>query len=139
MGTPRVSSLVHGIASLPRPSEDPSVRPKTSPGASRDLESSHSISIGDGAVGPPRSGFVLRLCIRKADGARSEAALGHGLADTRFCRTAGPTLTGASRRAAHLRRFRPTGIAVSGSSGLPTAERHGGPEHAGKAGAGEIS
>src|SRR3954468_23062875 len=26
-----------------------------------------------------------------------------------------------------------------GSSGLPTAERHGGPEHAGEAGAGEIS
>jgi hypothetical protein len=26
-----------------------------------------------------------------------------------------------------------------GSSGLPTAERHGGPEHAGKAEAGEIS
>ena len=86
MGTPRVSSLVHGIASLPRPSEDPSVRPKTSPGASRDLESSHSISIGDGAVGPPRSGFVLRVCIRKADQACVKAALHHGLAFTRFCK-----------------------------------------------------
>src|SRR3954469_6037771 len=29
-------------------------------------------------------GFVLRGCIRKAGGARGEAALGHGLADTRF-------------------------------------------------------
>src|SRR5512135_1007053 len=46
----------------------------------------HSIPIGEGAVGPPRSGFVLRLCIRKADGAWGEAALGHGLADTRFCK-----------------------------------------------------
>src|SRR4051812_6319042 len=46
----------------------------------------HSIPIGDGEVGPPRSGFVLRLCIRKADEAWGEAALGHGLADTRFCR-----------------------------------------------------
>ena len=87
MGTPRVSSPVHGIASLPRPSEDPSVRPNTSPGASRDLGSSHSISIGDGAVGPPRSGFVLRLCIRKADGACLKAALHNGLAYTRFCRS----------------------------------------------------
>src|SRR5262245_55327004 len=39
-----------------------------------------------GEVGPPRSGFVLRLCFRKADKAWGEAALGHGLADTRFCR-----------------------------------------------------
>jgi hypothetical protein len=46
----------------------------------------HSIPIGEGEVGPPQSGFVLRLCIRKADEARGEAALGHGLADTRFCR-----------------------------------------------------
>jgi hypothetical protein len=84
VGTPRVSSPVHGIARLPRPSEDPSVTPKTSPGASRDLGSSHSISIGDGAAGPPRSGFVLRLCIRKADEACVEAALHHGLAYTRF-------------------------------------------------------
>ena len=47
--------------------EDPSVTLKTPPGASRGLGSSHSNSIGDGAVGPPRSGFVLRLCIRKTD------------------------------------------------------------------------
>ena len=86
MGTPRVSSPLHGIARLPRPSEDPSVRPNTSPGASRDLGSSHSISIGDGAVGPPRSGFVLRVCIRKADQACVKAALHHGLAYTRFCK-----------------------------------------------------
>src|SRR5207253_1264519 len=32
-------------------------------------------------------GFVLRLCIRKADEAWGETALCHGLADTRFCRT----------------------------------------------------
>ena len=87
MGTPRVSSPLHGIARLPRPSEDPSVRPNTSPGASRDLGSSHSISIGRGAVGPPRSGFVLRGCIRKAGGARVEAELVDGLADTTFCRS----------------------------------------------------
>src|SRR5262245_45392154 len=48
--------------------EDPSVTPETPPGASGGLGSSHSNSIGQGAVGPPRSGFVLRLCIRKADG-----------------------------------------------------------------------
>src|SRR3954469_22604265 len=29
----------------------------------------------------------LRLCIRKADEAWGEAARGHGLADTRFCRS----------------------------------------------------
>ena len=46
-----------------------------------------SIPIVEGEIGPPRSGFVLRLCIRKADEAWGEAALGHGLADTRFCRT----------------------------------------------------
>jgi hypothetical protein len=33
----------------------------------------------------PRSGFVLRLCIRKADEAWGKAALTEGLADTRFC------------------------------------------------------
>jgi hypothetical protein len=86
VGIPRVSSPVHGIARLSRPSEDPSVRPKTSPGASRDLWSCHSISIGDGAVGPPRSGFVLRLCIRKADEVCVNDALHHGLAYTRFCK-----------------------------------------------------
>ena len=31
-------------------------------------------------------GFVLRGCTRKADEAWARAALGHGLADTRFCR-----------------------------------------------------
>ena len=30
------------------------------------MGSGHSIPIGEGEVGPPRSGFVLRLCIRKA-------------------------------------------------------------------------
>ena len=50
------------------------------------MGSGHSIPIGEGEIGPPRSGFVLRLCIRKADEAWGEAALGHGLADTRFCR-----------------------------------------------------
>jgi len=84
VGTPRGSSPAHRIATVPRPCRDPSVRPKTPPGASGDPGSSHSISIGRGAVGPPRSGFVLRVCIRKADGARVKAALTHGLADTRF-------------------------------------------------------
>src|SRR5208337_3782482 len=64
----------------------PSVTPKTPPGASRGLGSSHSISIGDGAVGPPRSGFVLRSCVRKADPACVQATLADGLADTRFSR-----------------------------------------------------
>jgi hypothetical protein len=49
------------------------------------MGSGDSIPRGEPAVGPPRSGFVLRLCIRKADEAWGEAALGHGLADTRFC------------------------------------------------------
>ena len=46
----------------------------------------HSIPIGEGEIGPPRSGFVLRLCIRKADEARGKATLSRGLADTKFCR-----------------------------------------------------
>lgn len=35
----------------------------------------HPIPIGEGEIGPPRSGFVLRLCIRKADEAWEKAAL----------------------------------------------------------------
>jgi len=46
-----------------------------------------SIPIVEGEIGPPRSGFVHRLCIRKADGAWGEAARDDGPADTRFCRT----------------------------------------------------
>ena len=46
----------------------------------------HSIPIGEGEIGPPRSGFVHRLCIRKADEAWGEAARDDGLADTRFCK-----------------------------------------------------
>jgi hypothetical protein len=83
-GNPWGSSAPHLIVTLTRPCEDPSVTPKTPPGASRGLRSSHSISIGDGAVSPPRSGFVLRCCIRKANGASLVAALADGLADTRF-------------------------------------------------------
>jgi hypothetical protein len=45
----------------------------------------HSIPIGEGEIGPPRIGFVLGLCIRKADEAWGEAARDDGLADTRFC------------------------------------------------------
>ena len=67
MGTPWVWVPAQRIATSRCPREDPSVTPKTPPGASCGLESRHSISIGDGAVSPPRSGFVLRLCIRKAD------------------------------------------------------------------------
>ena len=44
-----------------------------------------SIPIVEGEIGPPRSGFVHRLCIRKADEAWGEAARDDGLADTRFC------------------------------------------------------
>ena len=40
----------------------------------------------EGEIGPPRSGFVRRLCIRKADEAWGEAARDDGLADTRFFR-----------------------------------------------------
>ena len=43
------------------------------------MGSGHSIPIGEGEVGPPRSGFVLRLCIRKADEAWGEAALATAL------------------------------------------------------------
>jgi hypothetical protein len=52
------------------------------------MGSGHSIPIGEGEgeVGPPRSGFVLRLCIRMADEAWGEAARNDGLADTRFFR-----------------------------------------------------
>jgi hypothetical protein len=46
---------------------------------------SDSIPIVEGEIGPPRSGFVHRLCIRKADGAWGEAARDDGPADTRFC------------------------------------------------------
>jgi hypothetical protein len=77
----------------------------------------HPIPIGEGEVGPPRSGFVLRLCIRKADGARGEAALGHGPADTRFCRTRSfcafqptlmrPVLVAKTRMTAELRQMSP--------------------------------
>src|SRR5262249_49806598 len=43
-------------------------------------------SISMWSKGRASRGFVLRGCIRKAGGARGEAALGHGLADTRFFR-----------------------------------------------------
>ena len=66
-GNPRHSSPVHRIATSICPLAEPTVTPKTPPGASGGLGSGHSIPIGDGAVGPSRSGFVLHLCIRKAD------------------------------------------------------------------------
>ena len=81
-GNSWASSAPHLIVTLTRPCEDPSVTPKTPPRASRGLGLSHSISIGDGAVSPPRSGFVLRCCIRKANGALAQAVLADGLADT---------------------------------------------------------
>ena len=67
MGTPRLAAPADSITTSTHPREGPCVRPKGPSGASRGLESGHSIPIGDRAVGPPRSGFVLRLCIRKAD------------------------------------------------------------------------
>jgi hypothetical protein len=42
-----------------------------------------SIPIVEGEIGPPHSGFVHCLCIRKADEAWGEAARDDGLADTR--------------------------------------------------------
>src|SRR5262245_17780421 len=87
METPWIATLVDSIARSPHPRAEPSVTPETPPGGSRGVGSGHSIPIGQPEVGPPRSGFVLRLCIRKADEAGDEAAPGHGLADTRFCRT----------------------------------------------------
>jgi hypothetical protein len=86
VGTPWIATLVDRIAPSPHPRAERSVTPKTPPGGSRGMGSGDSIPIGERAVGPPRSGFVLRLCIRKADEARGEAALDDGLADTRFCR-----------------------------------------------------
>jgi hypothetical protein len=86
MGTPWIAAPTNSTVTSICPRDDPSVTPKTPPGASTGLGSGHSIPIGEGAVGPPRSGFVLRLCIRKADEAWGEAMLGHGLADTRFCK-----------------------------------------------------
>jgi hypothetical protein len=50
------------------------------------LWSGHSIYIAKPAAGPPRDGFVLRHCIRKADQVRGEAVRSHGLAGTTFCR-----------------------------------------------------
>ena len=67
MGTPRAVAQADDIVTSPHPRADPYARPKSPPGASTGLGSGHSISIGEGAVGPPRSGFVLRGCIRKAD------------------------------------------------------------------------
>jgi hypothetical protein len=84
------SSPAHLITTLPRPCAAPSVTPKTPPIASGGLGPSHSNPIGDGAVGPRRSGLVLRLWIRKADGAWGGLALVDGLADTRFSRKAHP-------------------------------------------------
>jgi hypothetical protein len=69
MGTPRVVAQADAIVTSPHPRADRSDRPNCPAGASTGSGSGHSISIGDGAVGPPRSGFVLRVCIRKADGA----------------------------------------------------------------------
>jgi hypothetical protein len=69
MRTPRAVAPTHGIATPTCPRADRSVWPKSPPVASGGLESGYSIPISEGAVGPPRSGFVLRGCIRKADGA----------------------------------------------------------------------
>ena len=68
-GNPKARHRLTALAATICPLRDPSVTPKTPPWTSRSLGPSHSISIGDGAVGPPRNGFVLRLCIRKPDGA----------------------------------------------------------------------
>ncbi len=87
MGTPWITTPADFIATTPSLEEDRFLTPKAPPGGPGGMGSDHSILIGEPAVGPPRSGFVLRLCIRKADEAWGEAALDDGLADTRFCRT----------------------------------------------------
>jgi hypothetical protein len=69
VGIPRVAALADYIATSTRPHADYSVKQKSPSGASRGMGWGHSIPIGEGEIGPPRSGFVLRLCIRKADGA----------------------------------------------------------------------
>ena len=85
MGTPWISAPARRIATSTCPREDPSDTPKTPSGAPEAW-------VGPlnphrrGAVGPPRSGFVLRVCIRKADPACVQATLADGLADTRFFR-----------------------------------------------------
>jgi hypothetical protein len=63
---------------------------------------SDSIPIVEGEIGPPRSGFVHRLCIRKADGAWGEAARDDGPADTRFCKTRSPWPIGLGGRFARM-------------------------------------
>ena len=53
---------------------------------------SDSIPIVEGEIGPPRSGFVHRLCIRKADEAWGEAARrrprGYKILQSAFSRSA---------------------------------------------------
>ena len=55
MGNPWGSSPAHRMATSRCPHEDPSVPPKTPPGASGGPGSSHSFAIGDVAVGLPQA------------------------------------------------------------------------------------
>jgi hypothetical protein len=84
------------IATSTPPRVDRSASPKTRPRSSPGMKSGHAFPNDEGEIGPPRSGFVLRSCIRKAEGAWGETAIGHGLADTTFCslRNVGPLLCG---------------------------------------------
>jgi hypothetical protein len=79
-GNPRGYSPAHRIATSICPPEYPSVAPKTPLGAFSRLGSSHSISIGDGTVSTPRSSFVLRVSIPKADAAQGDPDLTKSLA-----------------------------------------------------------
>ena len=70
---PQFATPADGIAMSTHPGEDLCVRPKGPPGASRGVRSGYSIPMGRGAVGLPRSSFVLRRCICKVDEARGKA------------------------------------------------------------------
>ena len=65
---------VRGHRQVNLPARGPSVTPKTPRAGCRGMGWSDSIPIVEGEIGPPRSGFVHRLCIRKADEVWGEAA-----------------------------------------------------------------
>ena len=90
----------HLVVTLTTSVRGPLCHAKGSSRGVRGTGSSHSISIGDGAIGPPRIGFILRLCIRKADEDWGEAAPVYGLAAAGFSRKpAGPSWSGPETRA----------------------------------------
>src|SRR4051794_5054903 len=75
MGTPLASAPAADFATSTHRCQGTRSTPKTPAGGSRGMGRGDSIPIVEGEIGPPRSGFVLRLCIRKADEAWGEASL----------------------------------------------------------------